>query len=166
MRAVKQVTIYTDGSSRGNPGPGGYGTLLVYRGRKKELSAGFAKTTNNRMEILAALAGLESLKEPCKVTVVSDSKYLVDAMSKGWIHGWKKKGWSRGPNKPLKNVDLWQRMAEAVGGHEVTWKWVKGHAGHPENERCDVLATEAADRRGNPPDAGFSGAGRGDQLKF
>lgn len=129
--------------------------MLVFQGQKKELSGGFAITTNNRMEILAALAGLELLKEPCSVTVISDSKYLVNAMDKGWIHGWKKKGWSRGPNKPLKNADLWQRMSLAVREHKVSWKWVKGHSGHPENERCDVLATEAADRPNKPVDEGF-----------
>lgn len=154
---MKHVTIYTDGSSRGNPGPGGFGTLLVYQGQHKELSGGYAKTTNNRMEIMAALAGIEALSEPCQITLYSDSRYLVDAMSKGWLHGWKKKGWSRGPNKPLKNVDLWKRMAEAVRDHKISWQWVKGHAGHPENERCDELATSAADRRGNPSDSGFTG---------
>lgn len=107
------------------------------------------------MEILAALTGIESLKEPCKITIFSDSKYVIDTMDKGWIHGWKKKGWSRGPRKPLKNVDLWKRMDEAVKGHDIQWKWVKGHAGIPENERCDVLATEAADQRNNPVDEGF-----------
>ncbi len=152
---MKEVTIYTDGSSRGNPGPGGYGTLLIYQGQTKELSGGFAKTTNNRMEILAALAGLEALKEPCSVTVISDSKYLVDTMDKGWIHGWKKKNWSRGSKKPLKNVDLWKRISKAVEGHQVSWRWVKGHAGQKENERCDELATNAADQRNNPVDEGF-----------
>lgn len=152
---MKEIIIYTDGSSRGNPGPGGYGTLMIFQGHRKELSGGFAKTTNNRMEILAALTGIESLLEPCQVTVYSDSKYVIDTMDKGWIHGWKKKDWSRGPNKPLKNADLWKRMAEAVRGHKISWKWVKGHSGHPENERCDQLATEAADRRGNPQDLGF-----------
>lgn len=152
---MKQITIYTDGSSRGNPGPGGYGTLLIYQGQRKELSSGFAKTTNNRMEILAALTGIESLNEPCNITLYSDSKYVIDTMDKGWIHGWKKKGWSRGPNKPLKNVDLWMRMHAAVQPHKISWKWVKGHAGNPNNERCDILATRAADRKGNPVDEGF-----------
>ncbi len=152
---MKKIIIYTDGSSRGNPGPGGYGTLMIYQDHRKELSGGFAKTTNNRMEILAALTGIESLLEPCQITVYSDSKYVIDTMDKGWIHGWKKKGWSRGPNKPLKNADLWQRMAEAIHGHQISWKWVKGHSGQPENERCDQLATEAADLRGNPKDSGF-----------
>lgn len=152
---MKHVTIYTDGSSRGNPGPGGFGCLLIYNNQQREISGGFAKTTNNRMEIMAALRGIESLKEPCEVTLYSDSKYLIDTMAKGWIHGWKKKGWSRGPNKPLKNIDLWQRMSQTIQGHKIQWKWVKGHAGHAENERCDELATAAADRRGNPADEGF-----------
>ena len=153
---MKEVTIYTDGSSRGNPGPGGYGTLLIYQGQQKELSGGFAKTTNNRMEIMAALVGIQSLREPCKVTVISDSKYLVDAMDKRWIYGWQKKGWSRGPNKPLKNADLWKLMSEAVKGHQMKWQWVKGHDGQAENERCDVLATTAADRPNKPKDTGFT----------
>jgi len=152
---MKEVTIYTDGSSRGNPGPGGYGTLLIYQGKEKELSGGFAKTTNNRMEMMAALVGLQSLKEPCKVTVISDSKYLIDAMAKGWIHGWKKKGWSRGPNKPLKNADLWKLISGAIIGHQINWMWVKGHAGQTENERCDILATNAADEPNKPQDTGF-----------
>lgn len=107
------------------------------------------------MEILAALTGIESLNEPCNITLYSDSKYVIDTMDKGWIHGWKKKGWSRGPNKPLKNVDLWMRMHAAVQPHKISWKWVKGHAGNPNNERCDILATRAADRKGNPVDEGF-----------
>jgi len=107
------------------------------------------------MEILAALAGIQALREPCDVTVISDSKYLVDTMSKGWIHGWKKKGWSRGPNKPLKNADLWKKMSAAVESHQMHWRWVKGHAGQAENERCDALATHAADQPNNPVDEGF-----------
>jgi len=153
---MKHILIYTDGACRGNPGRGGFGTILNYNGHIKEISAGYSKTTNNRMEILAALVGLEALSEPCKVTVYSDSKYLIDAMSKGWLYGWKKKNWTRGPGKPLKNVDLWKRMDEVIRKHDITWKWVKGHAGHPENERCDELATTAADKHGNPPDPGFN----------
>ncbi|MBT8036932.1 MAG: ribonuclease HI [Verrucomicrobiae bacterium] len=152
---MKKISIYTDGSARGNPGPGGYGTLLVYQGQIRELSGGFARTTNNRMEILAALTGIEALKESCEVTVYSDSKYLIDTMNKGWIHGWKKKGWKRGPHKPLKNTDLWQRMHALLDRHTINWQWVKGHNGHPENERCDVLATTAADQKNNPTDHGF-----------
>lgn len=152
---MKQITIYTDGSSLGNPGPGGYGTILRHNGTSRELSEGFACTTNNRMELMAAIAGLESLKAPSKVTLTSDSRYLIDAMTKGWIHGWRQKGWSRGPKKPLKNADLWQRLAKTVTGHEVTWKWIRGHTGHPENERCDELAVAAASRKNNPPDKGY-----------
>ncbi len=152
---MKEIIIYTDGSSRGNPGPGGYGTVLIYQGHKKELNQGYKKTTNNRMEIMAAIAGLESLKEPCKVTIYSDSKYVVDSMDKGWLFGWKKKGWSRGPKKPLKNADLWKRMDLATQGHDISWKWVKGHAGIPENERCDELANEAAESPNKPVDEGF-----------
>ncbi|MFK5922216.1 MAG: ribonuclease HI [Verrucomicrobiota bacterium] len=152
---MKQITIYTDGSSLGNPGPGGYGTILKYNGSSKELSQGYSCTTNNRMELMAAIAGLESLKEPCQVSLTSDSKYVIDAMDKGWIQSWKKKGWSRGKNKPLKNPDLWQRLLKASEDHEMTWLWVKGHAGHPENERCDELAVAAASQKNSPPDEGY-----------
>jgi ribonuclease HI len=152
---MKQITIYTDGSSLGNPGPGGYATILQHNGSSKELSEGFACTTNNRMELLAAIVGLESLKSPCQVTLTSDSRYLIDAMNKGWIKGWQRKGWSRGPNKPLKNADLWQRLAKITPGHDITWKWVRGHTGHPQNERCDELAVAAASRKNNPPDQGY-----------
>ncbi|MDG2123929.1 MAG: ribonuclease HI [Verrucomicrobiales bacterium] len=150
-----RVHIYTDGSSKGNPGPGGYGTLLVSGPRRKQLSAGFRETTNNRMELLAAIAGLEALKQPCHVTDHSDSKYLVDAMTKNWLAGWKKRGWLKSDKKPVKNQDLWQRLEAAIAGHTVTWKWVKGHAGHTENEICDELATTAADGRNLPRDEGY-----------
>ncbi len=151
---VKLITIYTDGSSLGNPGPGGYGTILKHNGACKELSQGFLCTTNNRMELMAAIAGLESLKEPCMVTLTSDSRYVINAMTKGWIQGWEQKGWTRGPKKPLKNADLWRRLAKSAADHDITWKWVRGHAGHPENERCDALAVAAASRDDNPPDEG------------
>jgi len=156
---MKTVTIYTDGSSRGNPGPGGYGTVIRYGEHVRELAQGFVKTTNNRMEILAAVAGLEILKEPCSVTVCSDSKYLVDAQSKGWVEGWKAKGWKKKDKKPVKNIDLWKRLELAADGHEITWQWVKGHVGHEMNERCDALATEAADglRGDSIVDGGFEG---------
>ena len=146
-----EVSIYTDGSARGNPdGPGGYGTILVYvdsKGieHKKELSAGYKRTTNNRMELLAAIVGLEALNRPCKVKLYSDSQYLVKAFNEHWIDSWIKKGWKRGKNEPVKNVDLWKRMLEAKAKHEVEFIWVKGHAGHEQNERCDCLATTAAD---------------------
>ena len=151
---MKKVEIFTDGSSRGNPGPGGYGTLLRYRGNTKELSQGFHRTTNNRMELMAALIGLESLNEPCLVTLFSDSRYLIDAMTKGWIEGWKQKGWSRG-KQPLKNADLWKSLYTASSKHTISWQWVKGHAGHPENERCDQLATMAADSEHKIKDTPF-----------
>ena len=146
-----KVEIYTDGAARGNPdGPGGFGTVLHYtdtRGQLhvKELSAGYRRTTNNRMELMAAIAGLEALNRPCQVELYSDSKYLVDAFNQHWIDGWIKKGWKRGKNEPVKNVDLWKRLLAAASPHKITFIWVKGHNGHPENERCDILATTAAE---------------------
>ena len=150
-RKEMQVDIYTDGAARGNPeGPGGYGTVLEYRDTKgnlhtKELSQGYRKTTNNRMELMAAIAGLEALNRPCQVNLYSDSKYLVDAFNQHWIENWVRKGWKRGKNEPVKNIDLWKRLLAAKEPHQVTFIWVKGHDGHPQNERCDALATGAAD---------------------
>ncbi|MDE0212609.1 MAG: ribonuclease HI [Deltaproteobacteria bacterium] len=141
---MKQVTIYTDGACIGNPGPGGYGTVLLYNGTRKELSGGYRKTTNNRMEIMAVLAGLRSLTEPCRVTLYSDSRYVVDAMSKGWAESWRAKGWRKGDKTPALNPDLWAEMLELSERHEIEYRWVKGHAGDPENERCDELAVTAA----------------------
>lgn len=146
-----QVKIYTDGAARGNPdGPGGYGAVLEYVDTKgqlhtKELSQGYKKTTNNRMELMAVIAALEELNRPCSVELYSDSKYVVDAFNQNWIGGWLKKGWKRGRNEPVKNVDLWQRLLRAKEPHQVRFIWVKGHDGHPQNERCDTLATAAAD---------------------
>ena len=146
-----EVTIYTDGSARGNPnGPGGYGAVLHYVDSKgtlheRELSQGYAKTTNNRMELMAAIAGLEALVRPCQVTLYSDSQYLVKAFNEHWIDGWQKQNWKRGKNDPVKNVDLWKRLLAAMEPHEVKFVWVKGHNGHEMNERCDQLATAAAD---------------------
>lgn len=146
-----KVQIYTDGAARGNPdGPGGYGTVLEYIDSKgtlhvKELSQGYVRTTNNRMELMAVIAGLEALNRPCEVELYSDSKYVVDAFNQHWIDGWLKKGWKRGKNEPVKNVDLWKRLLKAKENHRVTFYWVKGHDGHPQNERCDTLATTAAD---------------------
>ena len=146
-----KVTMYTDGAARGNPyGPGGYGTILQYVDSKgqvhmREYSAGYEKTTNNRMEMMAVIAGLEALNRPCEVDVYSDSQYVVNAFNQHWIEGWKKRGWKRSGNKPVLNMDLWQRMLKAMELHQVRFHWVKGHAGHPENERCDFLATSAAD---------------------
>ena len=145
------VKIYTDGAARGNPdGPGGYGTILSCvdaQGQEhiREFSQGYKKTTNNRMELMAAIAGFEALKCPCEVELYSDSKYLVDAFNQHWIDGWLKKGWKRGKNEPVKNTDLWKRLLEAKKPHQVSFNWVKGHDGHPQNERCDTLATTAAD---------------------
>ena len=146
-----QVKIYTDGAARGNPdGPGGYGAVLEYVDTKgqlhtMELSQGYKKTTNNRMELMAVIAALEALNRPCSVELYSDSKYVVDAFNQNWIGGWLKKGWKRGKNEPVKNVDLWKRLLQAKEPHQVRFIWVKGHDGHPQNERCDTLATTAAD---------------------
>lgn len=145
------VRIYTDGSARGNPdGPGGYGVVLEYVDTKgqlhvREYSAGYKKTTNNRMEMMAAITGLEKLNRPCDVELYSDSQYLINAFNQHWIDGWIKKGWKRGKNEPVKNADLWKRLLAAKAPHNVTFIWVKGHDGHPQNERCDTLATTAAD---------------------
>ena len=142
---MRHVDIYTDGACRGNPGAGGWGAVLVCDGREKELSGGEALTTNNRMELLAAISALSALKVPCEVTLTSDSKYLVDAIEKGWAVSWREKGWRRADKSPALNPDLWERLLELLEIHDVTFVWVKGHAGHPYNERCDVLATAFAD---------------------
>ena len=145
------VKIFTDGAARGNPdGPGGYGTVLEYVDTKgklhtREYSQGYVKTTNNRMELMAAIVGLEALTRPCQVQLYSDSKYLVDAFNQHWIDSWLKKGWKRGKDEPVKNVELWKRLLAAKEPHQVEFIWVKGHNGHPQNERCDKLATSAAD---------------------
>jgi ribonuclease HI len=136
-----QVTIYTDGACSGNPGPGGWGAILISGTHRKELSGGEALTTNNRMELLAAISALEALKRPSRVDLHTDSEYVRNGIS-SWIHGWKKKGWKTAANKPVKNAELWQQLDTARHRHEVHWHWVKGHAGHPENERADELARE------------------------
>jgi len=141
---MKQVKIYTDGACKNNPGPGGYGVVLHYGEHRKELSAGFRITTNNRMEILAAIIGLEALKEPCEVRLISDSQYLVNAIEKGWARRWQANGWMRGKKEKAINPDLWERLLALCKTHNVRFEWVRGHAGHPENERCDKLATSAA----------------------
>ena len=139
------IEIYTDGACLGNPGPGGWGVLLRWRGAEKELSGGEAETTNNRMELMAAIQGLEALKRPGRVTLTTDSTYVKDGITK-WIFNWKKNGWRSAVKKPIKNMDLWQRLDAAVVGHDVNWRWVKGHAGHAENERVDNLARAAAEK--------------------
>lgn len=141
---MKHVDMYTDGACSGNPGPGGYGTILKYKGQEKELSAGYKNTTNNRMELRAVIAGLEALREPCSGTIYSDSKYIVDAINQGWARRWKANGWMRNKTDPALNPDLWEKLLQLLDGHRFRFIWVKGHAGHPENERCDRLAVEAS----------------------
>ena len=149
---MNHIEIYTDGAARGNPdGPGGYGAVLKFVDKNgelhmKELSDGFDKTTNNRMELLGVIKALEALNHPCIIDLYSDSKYVISAFNEHWIEGWLKKGWVNSQKKPVKNRPLWERLLKAVEGHNITWHWVKGHAGHPENERCDELATTAADK--------------------
>ena len=143
MECLKKVEIFTDGACSGNPGPGGYGTILRYNGVEKELSGGEAETTNNRMELTAAIVGLEALKERCSVTLYSDSKYLVDAVNLGWAMRWQQNGWMRTKKEKAQNIDLWERLLKLLDCHEVQFIWVKGHAGNPKNERCDKLAVAA-----------------------
>lgn len=142
---MKHVDIYTDGACRGNPGKGGWGAVLVYRGIERELSGGENPTTNNRMELTAAIRALEALREPCEVTLTSDSKYLVDAVTLGWARSWREKGWKKADRSPALNPDLWEALLHQLDRHKVTFVWVKGHDGHPYNERCDRLATAFAD---------------------
>ncbi len=142
---TKTVEIFTDGACSGNPGPGGWGTILRWNGQEKELSGGEIDTTNNRMELMAAIQGLETLSRPVAVTVTTDSSYVKDGITK-WIINWKKNGWKTAARKPVKNADLWQRLEAAVEMHQVSWKWVKGHSGHIENERCDELARQATNK--------------------
>ena len=140
---MKEVTIYTDGACSGNPGAGGYGVVLMYGAAKKELSEGYEKTTNNRMELLAVIRGLEALKEPCRVNLYSDSKYVVDAIEKGWVVKWKQNNWMRNKKERASNVDLWEQLLVMLANHQVKFIWVKGHADNPWNERCDELARMA-----------------------
>ncbi|MCL2853046.1 MAG: ribonuclease HI [Defluviitaleaceae bacterium] len=138
---MKTVEIYTDGACSGNPGPGGYGAVLLYKGSRRELSGAYALTTNNRMEILAAIKALQALNEPCRVRLYSDSRYLVDAIEKGWVKKWRANNWMRNKTDRAVNVDLWTELTELLKLHDVSFVWVKGHADNPENERCDTLAT-------------------------
>lgn len=154
------VTVYTDGASRGNPGPGGYGAVLQYvdpsgQTHTREFSQGYKVTTNNRMELLGVIVALEALKRSCEVELYSDSKYVVDAFNQKWVSGWIRRGWKTSNKEPVKNIDLWKRLLVAMENHEVRFKWVKGHAGHTMNERCDQLATEAADGTHLIDDVGF-----------
>ncbi len=143
---MKTVNIYTDGACSGNPGPGGYGAILVYHEYERELSEGFSETTNNRMELLGAIKALELLKEPCRVLLTSDSKYLVDGINLGWVKKWKSNNWLKPDKKKAQNTDLWEQLLTLNERHDVTYVWVKGHAGHPYNERCDKLAVAAIER--------------------
>ena len=138
--SLKKITLYADGACSGNPGPGGWGAILRYGGHKKELTGGASETTNNRMELTAVIAGLKALREPCEVEVVSDSRYVVDAVEKGWAASWKRNGWKKADKKPAMNIDLWEEMLNLLEIHKVSFRWIKGHAGHPENERCDAMA--------------------------
>ena len=161
MTELSEVEIFTDGACRGNPGPGGWAAILRYRGTEKELSGYAPDTTNNRMEMTAAIAGLEALKRPCRVQLYSDSQYLRDGITK-WINGWKRRKWLTAAKQPVKNVDLWQRLDAAAARHDVSWIWVRGHSGHPENERADALA------RARIAEAGWAGripAARPDAVK-
>lgn len=152
---MKEVVLYTDGACDINPGPGGYGAVLIHGRSRKELSGGRRLTTNNRMELLAVIKGLEALKEPCKVTVYSDSEYLVRAMTRGWAQRWKQRGWKRADRELAANPDLWERLLALAQVHQTSFVWVKGHAGNPENERCDRLAVQARRLPNLPPDEGY-----------
>lgn len=143
---MKKVNIYTDGACKGNPGRGGWGTILVYGAHEKELSGGEVMTTNNRMELMAVISGLEALREPCEVTLTSDSTYVINSITQKWLDGWEKKNWVKSGNTPVPNADLWKRLIEAMKPHTIEWVWVRGHNGHPYNERCDRLAVAAAER--------------------
>lgn len=153
---MKNVQAFTDGSCLGNPGPGGWAAVLRCNGAERELSGGFAPTTNNRMEILAVIEALLTLKEPCSVDMHTDSQYVCNAVEKKWLAGWRKNGWKTSDKKPVKNRDLWERLLPLLETHKVRFHWVRGHSGHPENERCDVLARTQASRRGLPPDIGYT----------
>ena len=153
--SLRHITIHTDGSCLGNPGPGGYAAILDYQGRERELSGGYRRTTNNRMEILAVIAGLEALTEPCAVTVYSDSRYVVDAIEKGWARKWKANGWMRNKRESAVNPDFWERLLTALDKHKVGFKWVRGHSGNAGNERADKLAVAEANGKNLPRDEGF-----------
>ena len=167
---LRQVTIFTDGACIGNPGPGGYGTVLLYGSHRKELAAGYAETTNNRMEMMAVIRGLETLTERCDIVVHSDSAYVVNSVEKGWATRWRANGWRKGKkrNSDAKNRDLWGRLLELLEQHQVSFKWVKGHAGIPENERCDQLANDAARNSAVLSEDGFKAElpGEGDSERL
>ena len=155
MVAKKQVTIYTDGSCLGNPGPGGYGVVLKLEEHRRELSGGYRRTTNNRMELMGPIKGLESLNQRCRVTLHSDSRYLVDSIEKGWAKRWRNNGWKRNKREKAINPDLWKILLDLCEKHEIEFRWVRGHSGDPENERCDQLAVQAAHEDALPLDEGY-----------
>ncbi len=157
MSELKKIKIYTDGGSLGNPGPGGYGVIIKYKDKVKEISGGFSNTTNNRMELTAAITGLSALKEKCHVTLYTDSKYVVDGINEGWAERWKKNDWKRNKKDKAENIDLWDKLLNLISEHSVKFEWVKGHAGHTENERCDKLVKEAAAKNHLPDDEGYNG---------
>jgi len=157
LAELKDVTVYTDGACTGNPGPGGYGIVLIYGEKRKEISAGYRRTTNNRMEVLAAIVALETLRYPCSVTIYTDSQYLVNSIEKGWVLGWRAKNWKKADGKPAVNIDLWKRILPLLEMHKVRFKWVRGHAENAENNLCDELAVEAAHGKNLPPDVGYEG---------
>ena len=146
QQARSPIYLFTDGASSGNPGPGGYGVVLKCAGREMEMSEGFSLTTNNRMELTAVISALSALNQPCQVTVTTDSKYVCDAINQGWVYSWKKNGWRKADKKPALNPDLWGQLLELLEKHQVTFKWVKGHNEHPENERCDRLAVAECEK--------------------
>jgi ribonuclease HI len=153
--ALKQVVLFSDGACLGNPGPGGYAAILAYGAHRRELSGGFRRTTNNRMELMAAIKGLQTLKERCAVRLVSDSEYLLKAIANRWVFGWRARGWRRAAGKLVPNADLWEQILTLIELHDISVEWVQGHAGHPENERCDLLARAAASGDDLPPDLGY-----------
>lgn len=156
---LPRIIIYTDGASSGNPGPGGYGAVMLHGEKRLELSGGFRRTTNSRMELLAVVAALESLKRPCHATIYSDSQYVVKAINDGWLKNWVARGWKKADRKPVENTDLWKRLLPLLEKHEVEFKWVKGHAGLAENERCDELAVAAGAGLNLPADEGYESRG-------
>jgi ribonuclease HI len=158
MPPLKEVTIYTDGACLGNPGPGGYAAVLLYGGRRKELSGGFRLTTNNRMELTAAIQGLAALKQPCRVRLFTDSQYLANSLNQGWARRWRARNWHRNKKDKAENPDLWERLIDLIDKHRVEVIWIRGHDGNPENERCDALAVNAARQPGLPPDPAYEDA--------
>jgi ribonuclease HI len=161
MTDLPQVTIYTDGGALGNPGPGGYGVVMLYRGQRKELSGGFRRTTNNRMELMAAITALEALRMSCAVTLYTDSRYLADAINEGWAKRWRANGWMRNKKERALNPDLWDRLLDLLEQHRVEVIWVKGHSGDPENQRCDDLTQQAARRPNLPADEEYEQSFKG-----